>query len=170
MVKMKRLLKHLFVPSWYARRAFTPALVAEIENAIRISEKSHRGELRFVVEGVLDPKHVRDHVTPRARAIELFAQLGVWNTQENSGVLIYVQCLDRAIEIVVDRGIAAQVPQEKWDAICRRMEQAFRAGQYREGVNAGIAEITALLVAHFPARGDNENENPNELPDKPVVL
>jgi uncharacterized membrane protein len=77
-----------------------------------------------------------------------------------------VQLVDRDIEIVADRGINARVKQNEWDAVCRRMELAFRAGQFEAGVLEGIREITALLARHFPPH----DSNPDELPDRPVVL
>jgi len=81
-------------------------------------------------------------------------------------VLIYVQLVDRDIEIVADRGISAKVGQAQWEAICNRMEEAFRARRFEEGTLEGIREITALLGRHFPPRGVNLNE----LTDKPTVL
>jgi uncharacterized membrane protein len=81
-------------------------------------------------------------------------------------VLIYVQFADRRVEILADRGIAARVPQSEWDAICRGMEQAFGRGEFEAGSLAAIAEVSALLRAHFPAG----EVNPNELPDRPVLL
>ncbi len=96
----------------------------------------------------------------------MFAQLGVWDTEENSGVLIYVQLVDRKIEIVADRGIAKRVAQSEWDAICRAMETAFKAGRYEDGALAAIGSVTGILARHFPAGA----VNPNELPDKPAVL
>ena len=81
-------------------------------------------------------------------------------------MLIYLQLVDRDIEIVADRGISAKVGQAQWDAICHRMEEAFRARRFEDGVLKGIAEITTLLSTHFPAR----SENPDELPDRPVIL
>ena len=77
-----------------------------------------------------------------------------------------VQLVDRTIEIVADRGINAKVDQASWDGICRRMEAAFRQRQFEQGALAAIDEVTALLARHFPPAGIN----PNELPDKPVVL
>jgi uncharacterized membrane protein len=74
--------------------------------------------------------------------------------------------VDRRIEIVADRGIAARVPQSEWDAICRTMEAAFRAREFERGALEAIEAITRLLARHFPARG----VNPNELPDKPALL
>jgi hypothetical protein len=165
-MNLARLCRHALIPGWVARRGFTPGVLAAIENAIRESEQSHRGELRFVAEGDLHPLAVARGLTPRGRARQLFGSLGVWDTAQNSGVLIYVQCVDRAIEIVADRGIAAKVPQAEWDAICRRMEAAFRRGEFEAGAVAGIRDITTLLARHFPPGPSN----PDELPDKPVLI
>ena len=159
-----RTLKHLFMPGWLARRAFGPASVRAIERAIKDSERRHRGEIRFALEGPLHVTHLRHSARQRAR--QVFALLDVWDTEENTGVLIYVQLVDRAIEIVADRGIAKRVPQAEWDAICRAMERAFRAHRYEQGALEAIGTVTAILARHFPPGA----ANPNELPDKPVVL
>jgi TPM domain len=161
-----RLLKHLFAPPWIVYRAFPRAALRRMEAAIRDSERSHSGELRFAVEAGLHLTALLRGVTARRRARQVFAELGVWDTEHNSGVLIYVQLVDRGVEIVADRGIGARVAQPEWDAACRRMEKAFREGRFQEGALAGIGQITALLRQHFPAHG----RNPNELTDKPAVL
>ena len=160
------IIKHLIIPDWWARRPFGGAVMARIEAAITRSELLHRGELRFAVEGGLDARALLKRITPRQRALDVFSQLRVWDTAENSGVLIYIQLIERDIEIVADRGINACVAQAEWDAICRRMEHAFREGRFEAGALAGIDEVTALLARHFPAH----YANPNELSDKPVVL
>ena len=165
-MNIKRIVKHLFAPHWIVRRAFPRRTLGAIEAAIRDSEKLHNGELRFAVEASLHPLPLWRGQTTRQRAQEVFANLRVWDTEHNSGVLIYVQIVDRSIEIVADRGIAARVPQPQWDAICSRIEHAYRNREFEQGTLAGIREITGLLAAHFPPRG----ENPDELPDRPVVL
>ncbi len=104
--------------------------------------------------------------TAHTRAVALFSDLHVWDTEENTGVLVYLQLVDRDFEIVADRGINACVTQDEWETICRRMEAAFREGRYEEGVITGLRDITVLLTRHFPAR----EENPDELPNKPVML
>jgi uncharacterized membrane protein len=159
-----RFLRHLLTPHWLALRAFPSRALREIETAIKASERLHDGELRFAVEASLPFSFLNRNTRKRAEA--LFAQLGVWNTEHNSGVLIYVQLVDRRIEVVADRGISAKVEQSEWNAICRQMEQAFKRGQYAEGALQAVEAITRLLARHFPPRG----RNPNELPDKPVVL
>lgn len=163
---LTRFLKHALIPQWWAMRAFPPTTLAAVEAAIAASERGHAGELRFVVEAALPPAHLVAGRSARERAIDLFAQLRVWDTDANSGVLIYVQLLDRKVEIVADRGIDARVGQAFWDAVCGRMQAAFHAGRFEAGALAAIDEITAALVAHFPAA----ERNPNELPDRPVVM
>ena len=163
---LKRIIKHLFAPWWVVTRMFPAAAMKAIENAIRESERSHDGELRFAVEGGLKLWLLLHERTPRARAIEIFSQLRVWDTENNSGVLIYVQAVDRHIEIIADRGINAKVEQRQWEAIAGRMQTEFRVQHYEAGAIEGVREITALLAQHFPPTG----ANPDELPDAPVVL
>jgi hypothetical protein len=163
---LKRIVKHLFAPRWAVTRMFSDAAMKAIGNAIGESERSHDGELRFAVEGGLKLWLLLHERTPRARAMELFSQLRVWDTERNSGVLIYVQAVDRHIEIIADRGISAKVEQREWEAIAGRMQTQFRAQRYEAGVIEGLREITALLAQHFPPSG----ANPDELPDAPVVL
>jgi uncharacterized membrane protein len=166
MMKLARFFRHLLTPPWLPLRGFSNALRAEIAAAVAASESRHRGEIRIAVEGPLPWRALWRDQTPRARAIELFAKLRVWDTEENSGVLIYLQLVDRDVEILADRGIAAKVPQAEWEALCRDLEAAMRAGRCREGVLAAIENAGRLLAEHFPAR----QGNPNELPDMPVVI
>ncbi|MEH2510911.1 putative membrane protein [Nitrobacteraceae bacterium AZCC 1564] len=163
---IQRIGKHLLPYRWSVRRAFPRDALANIEKAIKVSEKAHTGQIRFAVEGALDGRPLFRDQPARARAIDVFSQLRVWDTENNSGILIYLLLADRDVEIVADRGIDAKVEQAEWDAICRTMEAELRSRNFEGGVLAGIAAVTKLLVKHFPASGPH----PNELPDKPVVV
>lgn len=165
-MKVLRIARHLLIPDWWAYRAFPKQVLERIDAAVSESERQHRGELRFVIEGDLDLPDLARGLTARERAEQVFAQMRVWDTEENSGVLIYVQLIDHCIEIVADRGISAQVDQAEWNSICERMQSAFYGGQYQEGALEAIAAITALLKEHFPA----DDANPDELPNRPVRL
>ena len=165
-MSLRRALRHLFAPPWLTHRAFPQSALDSIAAAVSASEKRHRGEIRFSVEGALEFLPVVRGLTARERALEVFSLLRVWDTEENTGVLLYLQLADRDIEIVADRGIARLIEQAEWDAICHRMEEEFRARRYAEGVIAGISEVSELLARHFPARADNRDE----LPDRPAIL
>lgn len=164
---LARLFRHLFSTPWHVSRHFSKSALANIEQAIKQSEARHGGELRFVVEADLHPLHILNGKHPRERAIELFSQLRVWDTEANSGVLIYLLLADRDVEIVADRGIHARVGNDGWEAICKAMETSFRQGEFESGVLSGIAQITELLQQHFPANGQ---KNKNELSDHPIIL
>jgi hypothetical protein len=126
-MKLRRALRHLFATHWSTRRRFTAKVLGDIEATISQVESQHAGEIRFVVETALHPGALWRDVTPRQRALEVFAHLGVWDTQHNNGVLIYVLLADRAVEILADRGLAAQVAPGEWEQICREMERIITA-------------------------------------------
>jgi uncharacterized membrane protein len=161
-----RIGKHLLEHRWRARRLFPPRVLAAIEQAIKTGEATHSGQVRFVVEGALDGAPLFRNQPARERAIDVFAQLRIWDTVHNNGVLIYLLLADRDVEIVADRGIDAKVTAAGWEKICAGMESDFKAGKFERGVIRGIEAVSRLLAQHFPAHG----KGPNELPDAPVVI
>ena len=164
-MRTQRILKHLLTTHGQVTRAFPRSALNAIEKAIKSSETAHAGEIRFVVEGGLDGMPLFKGQSPRERAIELFAQLRVWDTEHNTGLLIYLLLADRAVEIVADRGIHAKVGAEEWRKVCHQMEAEFRQSNYEGGVISGVQAVTQHLVRHFPAA-----DRANELSDKPVTL
>jgi uncharacterized membrane protein len=161
-----RLFRHLFASRWGTRRRFTDAVDSAIEAAIRAAEARTSGEIRFVIETALDPLAAARGHAPRARALDVFGQFRVWDTELRNGVLIYVLVADRDVEILADRGAAALIPPADWEAAARRMEAEFRAGRFREGAIAGVEAVGGLLEQHFPARAVNRDE----LPNQPALL
>ena len=103
--------------------------------------------------------------TPHARAVELFGQCGIWDTEANNGVLIYLLLADRRVEILADRGFGELVTHSEWRVVCKEMEMSFREGQFAEGVERGIKAAGLLIARHFPVKG-----NRNELPDRPALI
>lgn len=167
MTHMRRALDNLLGGWFQLRRRFSTALLDELAAAITAGEREHLGEVRLAVESRLPLRAVLAGVDARVRAQQVFAQLRMWDTECNSGVLIYLLLAERRIEIVADRGIAARVPQAQWEAICAGMRDAYAQGRWREGSLEGIAAVHALLREHFPSAG---MDNPDELPDRPVLL
>jgi uncharacterized membrane protein len=162
-----RWLRHLFLDQLALRGAFPRASLAAVARAVAEQERRHRGELRVVIEGGLPFAALLARRSARERAHELFARLGVWDTEDNAGVLIYLLLADRRVEIVADRGIHARVGATAWETICGAMQQEFAAGRYEQGILTGLASTSDLLAQHFPPR---RGGNPNELPDAPTVI
>jgi uncharacterized membrane protein len=165
-MSIRRITRHLVQHHWRAKVIFTPSVLDRIEQAIRQSETTHSGQVRFVVEGALDGRPLFRNQPARERALDVFSHLRIWDTAHNNGVLIYLLLADRDVEIVADRGIDAKVGAAGWEKICRDMEADFRAGRFEHGVIKGIETVSRELARHFPPRGPH----PNELPDEPVVL
>jgi uncharacterized membrane protein len=163
---IKRIGKHLIEHRWRVRRSFPPKALAAIERSIKVTEATHSGQVRFVVEGALDGAPLFRGQSARERALDVFSHLRIWDTAHNNGVLIYLLLADRDVEIVADRGINAKVGTANWEKICKAMETDFRAGDFEGGVIRGIEAVSKQLAAHFPRQGGGKNE----LPDAPVVI
>jgi uncharacterized membrane protein len=164
--RLKRIARHFATDHRSVRRAFPPEALARIEAATARGEQTHAGQVRFVVESALPLGLVLNRHSAHERALEVFGRLRIWDTEANSGVLVYVLMADRRVEIVADRGIDRRVSQGEWQSICRTMESAFREGRFADGAVAGVEAVSALLSRHFPRTGAADNE----LPDRPLVL
>ncbi len=157
-MKLARISKHLLMPPWRVRTVFTAHSLRTIETAIRECEAKHSGEIRFAVESALSFFPLMRNQPVYERALEVFSQLRVWDTESNNGVLIYLLLADRDVEIIADRHIHQNVPRKEWERICHNMEAMFRLGKFESGVIAGIHAIGAHLAKHYPKRRDDKNE------------
>ncbi len=163
---LSRFFRHLFSGGWSVNRTFPAHAMQAITREIRAAEATHQGEIVFAVQACLDLWQIGRGKSARERAIEVFSELRVWDTEHNNGVLIYLLLADRDVEIVADRGIHMRCGAQVWEDICRKMEAEFRAGRFEEGVALGVRAIGEHLARHFPG----DDTNPNELPDQPVII
>lgn len=161
-----RWLRHLFAPS--AARRFPAAALQRIAAAVAAGEARHRGEVCFAVETALPVRALLAGHDARARAHAAFAQLRVWDTAANNGVLLYLLLADHRIEIVADRGLDGLVSAGQWRGVCQLMEERLHAGDAEAAVLHGVAAVSELLAAHFPRLPGAMDEN--ELPDLPQVF
>ncbi len=162
-----RLLKHRWHDEADARRALGDGTLERLRERVAASELGHSGEIRICVEAGLPLSYLWRGAMARERALTMFGKLGVWDTEANNGVLIYLLLADRSIEIVADRGLSRRVGAAHWQAITADMGEAFRAGRFEDGLNAAVDAVSRALREHFPlAAGEG---NPNELPDAPVL-
>lgn len=162
----RRWLRHAFWSRGRLGRAFPVEALKAIEDAIGRSEATHSGEIRFAIEGAIEPQDAWKGKTPRARALEVFARLGVWDTEANNGVLIYLLLADRDVEIVADRGLNGRVSAAEWSAVCATMEVSLRDGHYERGAVAAVQAVGDLLARHWPPTPEGRDE----LPNRPAVL
>lgn len=165
-MQFMRTLKHLFSTRGGTRARFPAALEQAVSAAVSRAEARTSGEIRFVIETALDLSDLWSGITPRERALQVFAQLGVWDTELRNGILIYVLAADRDVEIVADRGAATRISPTEWEAVCRLIESHFREGRFQDGALAGVEAVGGLLEREFPSHSGNRNE----LPNQPTLL
>ena len=169
--KFSRLLRHRWSGDALVSGSFPAPVLQKLTRSVQASESRHSGEIRILIEGGLPSSYLlRDETLAqvvRSRAVTQFGKLGVWDTENSNGVLIYVLLAERSIELVADRGLNNLVNPDCWQQILLSMRDAFRQGDFENGVQMAIDEVTRLLVAHFPLAASEHNVN--ELPDEPLV-
>ena len=165
--RVMRLLRHRWWDEADTRRALGTEALARIEQRIAQSEARHGGEIRVCVEAGLPLSYLWRDASARERAVSMFGKLRVWDTEANSGVLIYLLLAEHQIEIVADRGITRHVPPGYWQTIVAGMRSEFRAGRFELGLLQAIDAVEALMLQHFPAT--EGQANPDELPNRPYL-
>jgi len=163
-MNIKRMLRHLIVPTWYTRRVFPQAALQTITDQIKLCESTHGGEIRVAIEAELSANALLKDQSPRDRAMEVFASLRIWDTDNRNGVLIYLCLADRAIEIVADRGLNGKITSEEWQRIANGLQTLCAQEQYQLALCSAIQDASVLLAKYFPS------VDRNELPDSPVLL
>jgi uncharacterized membrane protein len=166
MKTFSRLLKHLGTTKAAGQRAFPAPALKAIQAAIAKGETLHRAQVRLIVEPALNLDAVLRRISSRERARELFATYRIWDTEENCGVLVYINLADHKVEIVADRAVGRVLKAGDWQAVCKTMTQGFALGEFGGSTVAGLLQLNELLKAHFPADGPS----PNELSNRPLVL
>ncbi len=174
MQRFKQLIKHSLTPSWLTRRIFDDVAMKKIEQAIAIAEQGHSGEICFAIESGLSTKAIWYGQTPRGRALELFSVLNIWDTENNNGVLLYLEMADKKVEIIADRGAASFISNDQWQKVCTELELSAQRNQPIDGVINAIEQIGNLLREYFALSVDNNQQevldNINELSNKPRFI
>lgn len=165
-VSIGRWFKHLFYFS-ISLHYFSVQDREQITYAVQQAEQGHVGEIQVVIEVKL-PSHLAYRHTTYTRACQLFAELGVWDTAFNSGVLLYLNLCERRIELVFDRGVQQAASQEQWDQICTEMVALIRHKQHLKAIQTGTEQIGKILQ-HFYAQQPTVT-NVNELANQPIFL
>jgi uncharacterized membrane protein len=159
-----------------ARRAFPPAALDAIAKLIAQGEATHDAEIKLIIETTpcRAALHRRSHhqggsgqgSAARARANELFAEYRIWDTENNSGVLVYLNLADRKVEIVADRGVNRVLATADWHAVCRRITDGFKSGEFDAGVLAALRHLNERLANQYPPRPPSHDQ----ISPAPVVL
>lgn len=169
--RLIRFVKHRWQNDNAAQKAIPPAVLNKLTTAIANSESGHSGEIRIYIEAALPTSYLWQDCPIEQiihqRALSMFGKLGVWDTEHNNGVLIYLLLVEKRLEIVADRGLNDRVPAGIWSELASSMCETFKMGNYEAGLNLAVQEVSCLLQQHFAM--SPHQINLNELPNEPVL-
>ena len=161
----KRWLKHLLhMPA--SKRFFNQQDQHAIAQSVAAAEQGHVGEIQVVIEGHM-PAREAYYLDTRGRAKQLFAELGVGDTEFNSGILLYLNLCERKVEIVIDRGIQQATTQLVWDEVCQSIIAKMAQQQYRQALLDGVIQIGIILDRFYANKIQDQND---ELENAPIML
>ena len=132
------------------------AFIEQLQNdrivaAVREAESKTSGEIRVFISR----KETSD---PLAAAQAEFNRMGMTNTAERNGVLIFVAPRSQKFAILGDKGIHERCGEEFWSQVAEQMAAHFRKSEFTEGIVCAIQKAGTLLTEHFPRRADDKNE------------
>lgn len=128
----------------------------QITEAIKSAESESSGEIRVHIEYYC-------RVEPLMRAKAVFELLGITNTREKNGTLIYIAVGDRKLAVIGDSGINDRVSPEFWERVEKQIEEELRHSRFCRGICLGVELLGEKLKELFPHRSDDVNELSDEL-------
>ena len=145
-----RMVRHRLAINRAGKKLFNKDTMVRLQAAIADGERSHRGEVRLIVESAMPMRKLWRGITGRQRALDLFGSFRVWDTAERNGVLLYVNLADRALEVVSDREASRLTRDQHWLLACQIAQEAFKRDDFEGGTLGAIATIHQALAATFP--------------------
>lgn len=173
--RWSRLFRHRWMDERDSQRVVPREMVARLRSRVTGSERRHSGQVRICVEASLPLSYLWRHVWQgeslravlRQRALSMFGKLHVWDTAHNNGVLIHLLLAERHVEIIADRGLNDFVSASQWQDLLASLTTALKTDQFEDGLTEALAQVSALLVQHFPAVDGVQRTN--ELSDEPLI-
>ncbi|MBI4429329.1 MAG: TPM domain-containing protein [Ignavibacteriales bacterium] len=135
--------------------------LGSIADVIAGVERTTSGEIRVSVR---EKKTRKEHdATVEALARWEFEHLGMSNTRDRTGVLLFFLLETRQFYILADEGINSKVQDGTWQLIADIMSDHFSKQNFREGITQAVQAIGKALAEHFPKKPDDTNELTNQV-------
>lgn len=138
-----------------------------LQHAIEQAEQQHHGEIVLIIENNL-PLTTAYQQDCRARAVDLFGLYRIWDTEYNSGILIYLNLCEHQLHILADRGIHTIIQTQTWQQLCEKTLAQFKQNQHIPALEQLIADIATLLQHYHLEHAMSDIQN--ELPDHVIHL
>jgi len=137
---------------------FTEEEKLQIIEAVRNAERMTSGEVRVFVEGRCS------YVDAIDRAMEIFSELKMKETNDRNAVLVYVAMKDKQLAILGDEGIYRALGNDYWNNEVKKMIANFNRESYAVAIKEIVEDIGDALTKYFPYKnGADKNELPDDI-------
>jgi len=99
----------------------------------------------------------------RERAVRAFYEKSLYKTRDENGILVFISILEHKVWILGDRGVDRKIPHATWQEHAVEISVGIRDGRGCEALCAVIGKCGQVLEEHFPRKGDDTNELPDDL-------
>lgn len=127
-----------------------------IIDAIAGAERQTSGEIRIHIEA-------RSKRDPLERAARIFHELGMDQTEQQNGVLIYIASEDHQVAVYAGKGIHKQVEEGFWNDVLNLILDYFKKADFEQGIAKAVEKVGDKLKALYPYRKDDVNELSDEI-------
>lgn len=127
-----------------------------IIDAIREAEKKTSGEVRIHIEHHCEGESLQ-------RAARIFHDLGMDQTQQQNGVLIYIATEDHKAAVYAGKGIHTQVEETFWDDVLNLLIKHFKQSEYEKGIEKAVDKVGHKLEELFPYQRGDIDELSNDI-------
>ncbi len=143
------------------RRILSKQELDSLSKQIAEIEKKTKAEIRIVVR---HKKHWSERrLNGRQVAEHEFRKLGMKNTKESTGVLVFILLNERKFELLADTGVFKVLPSEFWTSLAHKLSAHFSASNFFHGLEESLSEIGDILHEKLPSTADDHDELPNEI-------
>ena len=97
------------------------------------------------------------------QAFQEFYRNGLHETQDRTGVILFVSLFERRVVVLADRGIDRLAEEDAWVAVDSAVLRGVAGGSLSSGLVEGIRLCGDALEKHFPWRDGDRNEIPDRL-------
>ena len=109
------------------------------------------------VQRLLTPRLDQMQQVDQRAEIE-FYELEMSQTQDRTGILLFVSLMEHRAIVLADHSIAEKLDAEIWQELVDLMIQGVKRGDLAEGMAQAIQRCGELLSPHFPIADDDTNE------------
>lgn len=100
----------------------------------------------------------------QARAAAAFLEAEVFDTQDRTGILLFLALFEHEVVVMGDSGIDAKVEPGVWDEVARAIASGMKDGKPAAAILAGVRQCGEILSRSGVARrADDRDELSNEL-------